>query len=85
MYGRVIGLLAAISLSLLAVGCGGTCDELCGFAADYYEECLPQWNTTWDGLAPEGESWSSRGAAPLANVHFGESNRLPASATFHQE
>lgn len=60
MIGRFIGLVAAISLSLLAVGCGGTCDELCDFAADYYQECLPQWNTTWEGLAPEGDAWTSK-------------------------
>lgn len=49
MY-RALSIVTVVALGLLSIGCADTCKEMCRFAADYYDECLPQWNAEWSNL-----------------------------------
>jgi len=44
-----IGFVVLAALAALSIGCD-TCKERCDFAADYYDSCLSEWNSTWEEL-----------------------------------
>ncbi len=49
---QIVGFVVIAAFALLTIGCD-TCKERCDFAADFYEECLSEWNTSWEGLGYE--------------------------------
>ena len=65
-----IGFVLIAAMASLSIGCD-TCKERCDFAADFYESCLPEWNSTWENLGYEGKS-DFRGAC-VDSVNVGRS------------
>ena len=49
-----IGFALLAVLAALSIGCD-TCKERCDFAADYYDSCLSEWNSTWENIGYEGK------------------------------
>lgn len=55
MY-RALAIAAVVALGLLSIGCADTCKEMCRFAADYYDDCLPEWNSDWENLGYDSKA-----------------------------
>ena len=58
MSSKAIALAVALTVALFSIGCADTCKEACNFAADFYEACLPEWNSDWSNFNPDWEKKS---------------------------